>query len=689
MTPLRFRIALVLLIIAPAWAQTTQPQHIPVPDLRTLLTPPSSEMDIVRQRYQMDWGNLDRFYDVSISTRRIARLKRFDIDWLAAVQHLDTARLTPAAQDDRRKLIDGIQRNDRQLDTQATSDTQVAPLMPFAPIIIKLEEARRGMEPVDSPSAAAEVTEMTDQINQIRRRVAAGEIKIDSALASHAAASVYGSQVNLKDWFNFYNGYDPLFSWWMAAPYKDADQALHDYSVFLRDRAASSPTTTQTPPVVNIAPADPPAIAEVPDLQELISFPQNEMRGVLRRYQAARGRDQGKQFYVDWLAALRRLDFNHLSRNAQVDYLQLRNLLEVEIARADLPPRPDVLPTTDPSGITGRPIGRRAILLDLQEELIPYSPEKLIDLADRDYAWCQAQMKAASRQLGYGDDWKKAVEFVKTQHVEPGQQPMLIRDLMREAVVYIRARDLVTIPEVDSETLRMIMMTPERQLINPFFTGGTLISVSYPTSTMSNEAKLESMRGNNIAFSRATVHHELIPGHNLQFFIDDRFAPTRGASLSPTPFYGEGWAVYWEIYLYNHGFPKTPADRVGFLFWRMQRCARIVFSLKFHLGEMSPGQCVDYLVDRVANERDNAAAEVRRSFNGQYPPLYQAGYLLGAYQFIQLHKELVESGLMTDRQFHDAILQQGNRPVTLVRLALSKKELSADMSLDWRFYDPN
>jgi uncharacterized protein (DUF885 family) len=152
-------------------------------------------------------------------------------------------------------------------------------------------------------------------------------------------------------------------------------------------------------------------------------------------------------------------------------------------------------------------------------------------------------------------------------------------------------------------------MSPERQLVNPFFTGGELISVSYPTDTMSQEDKLESMRGNNIHFSRATVFHELIPGHNLQAYMSARVNGYRRPFA--TPFWLEGWAVYWELTLYQDGFPRGPEDRVGMLFWRMHRCARIIFSLNFHLGKWTPQQCIDFLVERVGHERENATAEVR------------------------------------------------------------------------------
>ena len=76
--------------------------------------------------------------------------------------------------------------------------------------------------------------------------------------------------------------------------------------------------------------------------------------------------------------------------------------------------------------------------------------------------------------------------------------------------------------------------------------------------------------------------------------------------------------------LYDLGFDQTPEQKVGALFWRMHRCARIIFSLRFHMGQWSPQECIDFLVDKVGHERANATAEVRRSFQGGYSPLYQA-----------------------------------------------------------------
>lgn len=124
------------------------------------------------------------------------------------------------------------------------------------------------------------------------------------------------------------------------------------------------------------------------------------------------------------------------------------------------------------------------------------------------------------------------------------------------------------------------------------------------------------------------------------------------------------------------------------LFWRMHRAARIIFSLRFHLGEWTPEQAIDFLVDKVGHERASATGEVRRSFNGSYSPLYQAGYLLGGMQLRALHRDLVTSGRMTDRAFHDAVLETGAMPIEMVRALLEPSvPLSRDYTPNWRFAD--
>jgi uncharacterized protein (DUF885 family) len=680
---------------------------VAVPDLRELVAKPPSEVKLLAQRYAADRGSLGRFYNVPASPNRYARLRKFSSDWQAALEKLDIGRLSREGRDDLKRLMEDVRRDLRQLDEQARGDVEVAPLLPFAGTIIGLEEARRRMERVDAARAAGLVNEMKKQIEATRKAVEEGTkgdgralgVRLDRGHARRAATTAGALRGALKNWFTFHNDYDPLFTWWLAAPYKDADKALESYAAFLRESGATEKAPSAHEEKAPAAPAPLPAAApvpagsDVPDLQELLSLPRSPMASVIERYQADRrklspvagirgrgalprspeGLARMKKFTAGWLAALEKLDFNALGHDGQVDYLLLKNHLESQQRRLALKEQP----------ARGKPVGREALLADLAAEMVPYTPEELLAIAEREFAWCEAEMKWAARDMGLGDDWRKAVEKVKALHVEPGRQPELIRDLTREAVAYVRRHDLVTVPPLAAETWRMEMMSPQRQLVNPFFTGGEVISVSYPTSGMAHEAKLQSMRGNNVHFSRATIHHELIPGHHLQMFMNARYRTHRG--MFNTPFWLEGWALYWEMRLYGQTFARSPEDRVGLLFWRMHRCARIVFSLRFHLGEWSQEQCVDYLVKRVGHERDNAAAEVRRSFAGFYPPLYQAAYMLGGLQIRALQRELVGPGKMSERAFHDAVLKENRIPIALVRASLAKQKLTRDWRPDWRW----
>ena len=337
--------------------------------------------------------------------------------------------------------------------------------------------------------------------------------------------------------------------------------------------------------------------------------------------------------------------------------------------------------------IIGDPIGREALIDELKFEMIPYTPEELVQIANREFDWCIAEFKKASREMGFGDDYMKAIEAVKQKYVEPGKQPELIKKLAYEAIEYVEKNDLVTVPKIARDGWRMEMMTPERQLVAPFFLGGETILVSYPTDGMTHEQKLMSMRGNNPHFARAVTHHELIPGHHLQGYMSRRYRAYRGDFR--TPFNTEGWALYWEFLLWDRGFNKTPEDKIGALFWRSHRAARIIFSLNFHLGNWTPEQCVDLLVNKVGHERENALAEVRRSFSGDYGPLYQMAYMMGGLQFNQLHRDLVGTKKMTDRDFHDSILKEGPIPVEMVRAILTKQKLTRDFTPNWRYYKMN
>ena len=102
---------------------------------------------------------------------------------------------------------------------------------------------------------------------------------------------------------------------------------------------------------------------------------------------------------------------------------------------------------------------------------------------------------------------------------------------------------------------------------------------------------------------------------------------------------------------------------------------------------MTPDQAIQFLVDTVNFERANAEGEVRRSFAGEYSPLYQAAYMLGGLQMRAMYKALVATKKMTEREFHDAVLHGGPMPMAMVRARLTTIPLTRDGPAPWRFAD--
>ncbi|HAN97325.1 MAG TPA: DUF885 domain-containing protein [Planctomycetaceae bacterium] len=532
------------------------------------------------ERFTADRSSVAYRYRVPMSQVAAERRERFREQWLKRLERIDFDRLSRDGQIDWLLLRNLIEREAARDEIERAKDAAIADLLPFATTIVDLAEVRENGGPIDPQALAGELDRLHRELSaSIASFSPEGHGPVDGIRAARRTDEL---RRTLGEWFRYYDGYDPLFSWWCRAPYEAYDATLKRWSETLSRRLAG-------------------------------------------------------------------------------------------------------LDPSDSTTIVGEPLGREALEAELRFEMIPYSPEELVEIAEREFAWCDEQMAIAAKELGY-DDWRDAQEEVKNRFVPPGDQPRLIRELAEQAVEFVEARDLVTIPPLCKETWRMEMMSPERQKVSPFFLGGPAIIVSYPTDEMSHPDKLMSLRGNNPHFSHATVQHELIPGHHLQQFMTKRHRAYR--EIFETPFWVEGWALYWEMRLWDLGFSTTPEDRIGMLFWRKHRCARIIFSLSYHLGTMSPQECIDYLVDRVGHERANAEAEVRRSIMGGYGPLYQAAYMLGGLQIRALHGTQVGPARMTERRFHDLILQQNAIPIELIRLRMSTGKIDRDWRTTWRFADP-
>jgi hypothetical protein len=549
-----------------------------------------SDLRVAVDRYLLDKAAIERRYDVPYSPARDGRLRTFYQGWQRRLGEFEFSTLNPEGRIDYVLLRNRLEYDIALLQLGERRRGEMAPLLPFFDTLRALQEDRFDRKRIDPRAAATTLDAVARQAGELTQalnaeaRQASGRVVtrpgVTPTIASRAAGQIDALRTMLADWNAFYDGYDPLYSWWAREPFGRLDKSLTAYSDALRQHLAGIRPGEQAP-------------------------------------------------------------------------------------------------------IIGDPVLADGLRADLAYEMIPYTPEELIAIGMKEFEWTENQFRIVARNLGFGDDWKKALEHTKNLAPPPGEKPWVIFEIADYSETFVERMQAITLPPLAREVWRLAMQTPERQLINPFFTGGEVTRVSYPVDTMTHEDKLMSMRGNTPHFNFATVHHELIPGHHLQAFLSDRFNPHR-AALQRTPFWREGWALYWELQLWDRNFPRNDPDKIGMLFWRLHRAARIVFSLNYHLGRWTPQQAVDFLVERVGHERANAEGEVRRTTIDA--PLYQVAYLIGGLQFRALYRELVDSGRMTASQFHDAVLLGGYMPVELVRARLTGQTPTRDVKSSWRFY---
>ena len=197
-----------------------------------------SEMRPLIERYAADRGNILRFYNIPSSADRRARLRKFFEETKGA---LEAQNFDAMSQDGKVDYI--LFRNDldhelRKLALDEKEEAENDVYLPFASLIIQLEEARQHMNPLDPVQAAQTLgrlnkdVEAARQITDSKLRAetgikAAQERRIVGNRAATEAAQLRGT---LRTWFTFYNGYDPMFTWWDEEAYRTVDTTLQSYA---------------------------------------------------------------------------------------------------------------------------------------------------------------------------------------------------------------------------------------------------------------------------------------------------------------------------------------------------------------------------------------------------------------------------------------------------------------------------
>ena len=295
---------------------------------------PCNEMPNIMQSYYADVTALGRVYIVDGSPEKRERFKKLAEDYISKLKQISFNALPQGCKTDYILFKRDLDENVFQANAEAKEYASVQQWFPFADSMYAFEKIRRRGGTIDGKKVAADFFAISKQLQQLKTKLAA-EKNITVSNSRRASIIIRGLQAAAKNVFSFYNGYDPLFSWWVPDTYKNLDSSLTIYAAVFKASA---------------------------------------------------------------------------EKNA---------------------------PNKDSSGIVGYPIGRDEIVRQLGYEMIPYTPEELIQVANKEFGWCDAEMLKATAEMGFGKDWKAAMEKVKQSFVPAGEQAQAMVKLYNEIFYHL------------------------------------------------------------------------------------------------------------------------------------------------------------------------------------------------------------------------------------------------------------
>lgn len=195
-----------------------QAQMYDEPLVNNVLFVPCTEMPDLMINYREDYKSLSIAYTIRSSPEYRERYKKLYNDYLEKLNLIDFDGLPQECKVDYVLFKRDLHERIRVSEVNSLEYQKVEKWFPFASRIFELEKLRRRGGKIDSKELALEFAAMNKQVESLSFDL---EKEKDFSLSN-----IYTGKDILKDLkkalksvFDFYNGYDPLFSWWIPVPH--------------------------------------------------------------------------------------------------------------------------------------------------------------------------------------------------------------------------------------------------------------------------------------------------------------------------------------------------------------------------------------------------------------------------------------------------------------------------------------
>jgi uncharacterized protein (DUF885 family) len=199
----------------------------------------------------------------------------------------------------------------------------------------------------------------------------------------------------------------------------------------------------------------------------------------------------------------------------------------------------------------------------------------------------------------------------------------------------------------------------------------TFIAVSPVPGDWTPERKASFYREYNRHLVHNLMVHEAMPGHYLQLGHSRRFSGgTRLRAALRSGSFIEGWAVYAEELMADHGYPgegDPRSVRMQQLKMQLRTTINAILDARVHAHGMTEAEAMALMSDRGFQEEGEAAGKWRRAL---LTSAQLSTYYVGYTEVSDLAAELRAAPGQTDRMMHDSMLAHGSPPVRLLRTLL-------------------
>jgi uncharacterized protein (DUF885 family) len=307
-------------------------------------------------------------------------------------------------------------------------------------------------------------------------------------------------------------------------------------------------------------------------------------------------------------------------------------------------------------------------LLLKKKHFLNHDAQSLLALGEDLFARIKQELTALADELAPGKGIEDVARRIQDNHPAIDKILPAYQKAMEAAREFVREKNLVSFPP--KEELHVVHTPEFRRHEIPFAaylspSPKDLDQVGYYYVTPVTDDDL--LREHNWVGLENTSVHESYPGHHLQFSIANSIpqASTLPRLMNESSVFYEGWALYCEQLMQEHGFLQTKEHRFVMLKDRLWRALRIVIDVKTQTGQMTYEEAADLMVRELHFPRAQACADLNWYSQSPSGPM---GYALGWSIINRLRdrerRRLADKFVL--REFHDKLLSAGSISLPLV-----------------------